>query len=313
MRIRNQAIHARAHGRLAVQSLRRHKKPVIAVWGNCQAPAIAKILSSVPQVAENFDVLRLPAVQEIARGQLALARTLIRRADVVITQPVRSDYRGLPIGTEQILDHAPTAQVITYPSMFYTGLHPFIVYVHASGELGTQAPLTSGYHDLRFIARANRVVAGLPQMTEGPWAHAIIDNARQSFEALQARERSLDVTITPSISGADSFWTINHPSNRVLSYAAGQMLEALGINAPVPNPTRELLSDQVLPVSVEVRHALGLPPPTRSEQEWRTGGGRVSDEVVAEAHISFYQRRADILDTAVSEHHAALVRYGFLI
>ena len=45
-------------------------------------------------------------------------------ADIVVTQPIRDDYRDLPLGTRQIAA-VTDARMLTVPPVRFAGLHPF--------------------------------------------------------------------------------------------------------------------------------------------------------------------------------------------
>lgn len=234
------------------------------------------------------------------------AQPLLKRADVVLTQQVRNDYRRLPIGTSQILSLVNArSKVITYPSMFYRGLHPYLVYVHATGELGTPAPLTEGYHDLRFIAEASN------RGTAVATPHALQREADASLNELRQREKGLDVQIADHVAslGAESFWTINHPCNRLLEVAAAQVCSILKVNRPA-RVHPEILTNVVVPVPDAVTNALGHHASQSSY--WTINGTLIPDAEVRMAHLAYYRERPDVLEVALEEHAEALQRLGLI-
>lgn len=304
---------------LARQVKRRSSLPRIIIWGNCQADALRSLLASAPRFATRYELIRIPGAHEVSLRQLRQVQRLVATAEIVVTQKIRNDYRRMPIGTEQILAHAPSrVRVITYPSMFYAGLHPYLVYVHATGELGTPAPMTEGYHDLRFIAAAG---AGVADADAARW---LADNpgdpgelrryAAEGVGELARREKSMDAKVAHMIEalGDRAFWTVNHPSNAILAAAANQIATQVGFDAAIPHEhlADELLSDVVAPVHEDVRSGLGLP--AAGPREWRVGGAVIQDHELMRAHLAYYRARPEVLEVALDEHEGLLRRFGLL-
>jgi hypothetical protein len=303
-------------GRLGFAASVPSRRPIVAVYGNCQAEALRQILELSPDFSRNYYAIPIPGAHEVTRAQLPALHMVVRRASVILTQRIRDDYRALPLGTNQVLTHARSdATILTYPSMFYRGLHPYLAYVHATGELGTPAPLTSGYHDLRFIYAAGR---GMSDEAAREWLHEftgdagfIEEMASESLQSLRARERNLDLTVSAVIPGlADrSFWTLNHPSNAVLSEAARAAHRVLGTRAAPTAATDEMLTSLVAPVHAHIRVALGYPE--RAEDKgWSINGRQFSDVEVMSTHLGYYRRRPEVLLHAKKEHAVLLSRAG---
>lgn len=293
--------------RLWFEALRPHRRPTIIVWGNCQAEAIRLILGGTASVSRHFRVLRFPAAHLVTRAQLWPVRRLFRTSDVVIAQLIRDGYRDLPIGTRE-LSRGSRGRVITFPVMFYRGLHPFLVYVHADGQLGTPAPLTEGYHDARIIAAAGaRMDADVALRFFESWAPSpafLSDVASRSAAELARREAELDVAVSPVIAqlGETAFWTLNHPSNAVLAEAAEQIMGHLGLEPKPAVPRAELLVDVVV-------------PPARASvaghaEVWRIGQRSVPFADVVMEHLRFYREHPRVLEVALAEHSALLETSG---
>ena len=67
--------------------------------GNCQAEALRQALGGLADPP--FRTVRVPPVHELEVGDLPHLEALLRQAAVLISQPIRADYRELPIGTDQ--------------------------------------------------------------------------------------------------------------------------------------------------------------------------------------------------------------------
>ena len=128
---------------------------LLVVWGNCQAEALRIVLSSSPDLP--FRTIRVPPVHELESTDIADVERLVRRAAVIVSQPVRARYRGLPIGGPDLAEIAPAATVVVWPVIRYSGLFPFQVIARHPAQ-PSAVPAAVPYHDLRTVlaVRAGR-------------------------------------------------------------------------------------------------------------------------------------------------------------
>lgn len=302
-------------GRLAAATLRSGGKPSVVVYGNCQALAIHQLLASTPEFIRRYRLVRVPGAHEINRAEIPFVRKAISEAKIIVTQLIKDDYRGLPIGTSQIAQAKRSdADVITFPSIFYKGLHPYLVYVHASGPLGTPAPRTEGYHDLRFIHAAS-MSYGTAEASE--WlatfegdSNAIRESAAQSLRALQEREDRVKIRVSHAIpsKGPTAFWTLNHPSNAILEEASAEVLKSVDIERPRIE-IDELLTSVRAPIHPDVMSAMAWDG--EAGHAWTIRGKNVDDSTLLAEHLAFYRANPHVLATAVAEHRDLLSAFGF--
>ncbi|MCK6210811.1 hypothetical protein KZX45_09685 [Georgenia sp. EYE_87] len=297
----------------------RQNRPVVTVYGNCQASALRTLLQRSPSFSNKFTIAWIPGAHQITAHQLPTIRKILRKTSIFITQEIKNDYRGLPLGTSQFVSAlASGAQVVTYPVMYYRGLHPYLVYVHANGALGTPAPRTEGYHDLRFIAAAARRMrpAEASRWLEdytgnAEWIRAV---ASESLNELKRREERLDIKVSHAIAPLrdTAFWTVNHPSNDLMDVAVQGIMDALSLDSDVLAPLDyELLSSTVVPVHNHIRHALGYTT-TSTESLWTIANTLTLEKRLLESHLEYYTARGEILEHALREHGEVLHRAGLL-
>ena len=276
---------------------------LLVVWGNCQAEALRIVLSSSPDLP--FRTIRVPPVHELESTDIAHVERLVRRAAVIVSQPVRARYRGLPIGGPDLAEMAPAATVVVWPVIRYGGLFPFQVIARHPAQ-PSAVPAAVPYHDLRTVLA---VRAGRTRFDE--WdvevsADRFREAAQWSVAQLEVRERRhCDVGISDILLdvGADAAHTINHPGNRVLLTLGGRILEALGASAPVP-PSRDLLGNIRAPLERRVIDALGIQATPRTS--WDVDGAVLTEEEVHRSQMQWYAERPEFID-------AVLDRYGDLI
>ncbi|WP_139977364.1 WcbI family polysaccharide biosynthesis putative acetyltransferase [Nocardioides litoris] len=275
-------------------------RPRLVVLGNCQAESHRLLLD-----AGDLESERLPAVHELTPADVEPLRALLRRTDLLLTQPVADDYRGLPVGTDQLREHLPaSARVALVPSVRYAGLHPFHLLVHPPGLEQPDPPVVP-YHDVRTVLAA----AGRP--VDPAWRlspDAVRAVAAASVAELQRREVRHgtvvvhDLLVRPT---ADSMRTINHPGNTVLEPLAARLRAALGLPPAPPGVRRPLLAGIHAPLLPEVvaAHGLAATPTTA----WTIEGRTVAVDEAAAAHLAWYAARPEMLAAAL-ERAAPVVR-----
>ena len=178
----------------------------LVVVGNCQAESLRLLLD-----ADDVVTHRLPPVHELTAADVVPLRELLARTDLFVGQPIGDDYRGLPVGTAQLVACLPPgARTALVPTVRYAGLHPYHLLVHPPG-LENPDPPAVPYHDVRTVlAAAGR--SALPPLT----IQAVQAVADASVAELARRERRHDTVRVGDLLArpvAGSMRTINHPGN----------------------------------------------------------------------------------------------------
>ena len=281
-------------------------RPLLLVWGNCQAEALRILLDSDP--AMPLRTVRIPPVHELESSDLPHVGRLVRRASVLLTQPVRAGYRSLPLGVPDLAESLPPgATVVRWPVLRYAGLHPFQVIVRHPSDPAA-VPSVVPYHDLRTIIAAEHGLGG-----GDDWDRTVSDDglrqaAEASIEELRRREsRDTDLAASDLFedAGRGATHTINHASNVVLSALAQRILDYLGTGSTVRDPGRELLGGVRAPIERRVLDALGLRGDPR--ENWSVDGNTVSPDAVHRAHLHWYAAHPEFVGAAL-ERHADLIR-----
>ena len=277
------------------------------------------MLSSSPAFATEYDVVPVPAVQTITAGELPELKRLIGRASLIIAQPVRQGYRGMELGTDELVPAAPGAcRVIRIPGLFHQGLFPFQVFVGVKAEGVGDIPLTGRHHDLRIIACAAQAMDADTAVdwiqSYVPEAAALREIADVAATEVRRRERETDIPVFDLITSspathAGSFFTVNHPSRFALRHISEGVHRTLGI--PFDDVgTAELLDPLKTPLELPVLKALGLPPEGRSH--WIVEGKDVSMDVVVEAQLGFYRQYPEAVAAALRAHVRRFRRLALL-
>lgn len=274
----------------------RDGRPLAVVHGNCQAGALAALLAGSPTFA--WQVVRVPPVHELTAADLPAYDALLASASLLVSQPVRSGYRGLPLGTEEVAGRLlPGAQVVTWPVIRDAGLHPWQAIVRAAD--GAEPPIVP-YHDLRTLTGRTPVEPDLV---------AAADHSRGELARREAR--SCDVAVSDLLPGlgADAVHTINHPGNALLVALAGRVQAHLGAAPDAADPGRVLLGGVRAPLEPEVLGALGLDV-SAARDHWLVAGSPVAAQAVVEAQRAWYATRPDVVAAGLERYADRLPLLG---
>ncbi|WP_414938573.1 WcbI family polysaccharide biosynthesis putative acetyltransferase [Amycolatopsis sp. cmx-11-51] len=274
--------------------------------GNCQAESVRIMLAS----SKSFPcvLVRVPPIHELSPNDMDPLEALLTRTEILLTQPVRTNYRGLPVGTTQLSARLPSsARTVRWPVVRYGGLHPYTAIVRHPSARSAVPPLVP-YHDLRLISQlAGRQV----DVHCAPAAEAVTAVAALSVAELRRRERSTaDVAVSDLLTsaGADAMRTPNHPGNAVLLGLAWRLQGALDLPADATDPGRPLLNDIHAPLSQRVITTLGLQ--ARARPDWLVAGEPVDEHLLWKEHTRWYERHPQWIEAGISRHRDQMALLG---
>ncbi|WP_295629503.1 WcbI family polysaccharide biosynthesis putative acetyltransferase [uncultured Corynebacterium sp.] len=302
----------RFYGLSDVDALTGVDLPLVAVTGNCQAGSIRRLLESTG----GADAVLIPPVHELTADDMPHLRRLLSRADVLVAQPVRDGYRGLPLGWREQAALLPAgATVARYPVLRWSGLHPHQVIVRPPRDTSATPPIVP-YHDLRILLAAAAemgpsvgVAGTMPDgsLLDGSLPDdALLHAARRSIEALRVREEAHDtVPVSDILEDFPRWHTINHPDNATLAVVARRVAAAAGIDGDVVAPEREMLGGLRARVDDAAARALGIDPDPPGP-DWTIDGEPVDADELRSAHLQWYREHPDAV-TAGLERHADLI------
>ena len=301
----------------------RSRRPLCLVYGNCQAEPIRALLARSGPFTQQYQTVAIPAVHEVgARGVRTLQR-LARMAALIVAQPIKAGYRGLPVGTQEMAALAPAGcRVVRFPALYYDALYPFQVIVHVGSprveRKAISAPVTI-YHDLRNLCAAAKGLRGenaLRWIGEfRPPAGAIGIAATQATELIRRHDRCSDISAFDVVVGRDSspqpsFFTVNHSAHSVLRHIAEALHSLLGLTPPVDagRDDTEPLGTFRTPREQPVIEALGLG--CEPQPDWVIRGRRVRASEVARRQLAWYSERPDLVRAALHEHADRIALLG---
>jgi hypothetical protein len=292
--------------------------PLCIVYGNCQAEAIRVLLERSAAFCGTYRTQPIPAVHTASRTNVEVLRRAVASASLIVSHPVRDGYHGFPVGSEEILEHAGTdCARLTIPALYYDGLYPYQVYVRDRAGAAPPAPL-SIYHDLRFLHCAGM---GWDIKTARSWLRdfepspdGIAQVAAQARDALLGYEAvfELDVRVARRLTGPevlpDSFFTVNHPTNRGLNEVVAGIHAQLGMPYSPADGDEELLGRRRTPLESSVITALGLAASPRPE--WTIDDRRFPLEDLLATHLTWYRAHRELVQSGLIEHASRLQVLG---
>jgi hypothetical protein len=212
----------------------------IVVVGNCQAKALEMMLSTNEGFTSRFELVSFPAVHEIPDATVPELHRAVADAAVLVAQRVEEGYRyGIGLGTETLAGIAAGATVVRWPSVYWAGYVPDLFYLRDSaGHPVIDGPFD--YHDRLILqAYASGVdIAEACRWLEDPERPSSARAWAASATAeLDVRGRGCDIQVAPFIASHFReellFFTMNHPTNRLLGFIAQQVTDLLGIPGKV--------------------------------------------------------------------------------
>lgn len=272
-------------------------RPVGLVIGNCQAESLRLALG------DDVRFVRTPPVHELDINDLPHLEAWLSRASFLVSQPIRDDYRGLPVGTSQLRARLRTgASVAIFPVIRFAGLYPFQAIIRPPSDTSLVPPLVP-YHDLRTLAEAADVEA-LPGFASSV---AIAAVASASIAQLRLREERHGTVSVSDLYARPSFAqarTINHPGNPIWLETARRVRERLRLPDIEVSLDREILNSIHAPREQSVIEAWGLD--TQPTDSWTVDGASLSTERVRSAHLDWYAEHPDAIAAGLARHSATM-------
>ncbi|RTL71036.1 MAG: hypothetical protein EKK42_00290 [Pseudonocardiaceae bacterium] len=279
--------------------------PVALVHGNCQAESLRVVLAGSPGLP--IRTVRMPPVHELEATDLPHLHALLARCELLVSQPVRPDYRDLPLGTAQLAGLLPrSARVVRVPVVRYLGLHPWSAIVRHPSDPALAPPVVA-YHDLRTLTAA----AGRPAPTAPPAPEVLRGVGATSVAELARREQAFcDVGVSDLLEGfgVAAAHTVNHPGNDVVVALARRVQQALGLPADAADPGRVLLGEVRAPLEQAVVDARGFDVAARPH--WTVRGDPVRDDDVRRTQLDWYRSHPGWVAAGLERHAERIDRLG---
>lgn len=277
------------------------------VAGNCQAESLRIVLDG-----GNEPWVRIPAIHELVATDIPYLERLLGRASVLVSQPIRDNYHGLPIGTRNLVEALrPGTPTVIMPVIRFAGLYPTHVLIRPPADPGLTPPIVA-YHDLRTLVEAADRLDGssTPSRSMSPeFIRAVGDRSLGELRSREQRHGAVVVSDLFERPSFDQMRTINHPGNAVWLALAARVNAELGQPSTAVDPGRDILNNVHAPRSAGVVEAYELD--SLPESEWIVDGIRIADADVRDAHLRWYAQNPDVVTAGIARHRPTLVLMGF--
>jgi hypothetical protein len=174
-------------------------------------------------------------VQGIPEGMVSEVHNAVARADVALLQRIDEGYReGLGLGTDTLARIAGNALVVRWPSLYWADYVRDLFYLRdSSGQPVTDGPLTPrpcGLGRLRSRSRCGEYLSSArrPGTSFGCSCLGGKSDRRDRDQGTGLRHQRR-VAHRIRVQGETLFFTMNHPTNRVLSYVAQQIVDSIAL------------------------------------------------------------------------------------
>lgn len=213
------------------------KKPKIkmVVIGNCQSRPLAAIFNALNP---NIEIISIAVVHLLQTHQYEEYRSSFEQADFIIAQSVSDSYSCEFVRT-YFLEARYRKKLISILNLYYTGYTPDWVYIRTKNKQPLKGPMGDYHNQTIFDGwKTGLAIEETVRRLEDPTYNQIYANAgTESLQELQKREKAVDVKIVDYIvqelQKERLFFTINHPSHKLLEEYAKRILHHCKI--PIKN------------------------------------------------------------------------------
>lgn len=239
----------------------------VVVVGNCQATALELMLSTNEEFTRRFELVSFPPVHEFPEAMVPELHRAVAEAAVVIPQRVDDGYRkGIGLGTNTLTGIAQTSNVVRWPSVYWAGYFPDLFYLRDA----ERQPVLDGpfdYHDhsiLQAYAAGVDVARTCLLLEDAERPSDVEAWAAEATAELDVRGQDCEIQVASFIASRFQeellFFTMNHPTNRLLGFIAQQITALIGVPGSV-DPERmpgEVLGSTFYPLHANHVRALEL-------------------------------------------------------
>jgi hypothetical protein len=282
------------------------RKKNCTLYGNWQMQVIQRLLGSVPEFLRQYRFLPLEPAPRLHRSDVNRIADLASRTDLLITQPVPDNFKGIPeLSTRYWLSRLPDgAAAVHIPSAQFAGYNPELFQFRR--EDGSHLPEPFDYHDRTLLeAWGNGMTreAAVEFLLSGGLADPLyyLRAWRQAVDSVRRSEAGLDVAIADLIEsqgrGRRLFPVCNQPSPGLMALIAEAILgKVLGGEYRVGGADEGGFDDTCYPVHQNAADALGFEFENDPRLYRIKGQEKTVDDMVADC-FRFYDRHKSLAES----------------
>jgi hypothetical protein len=239
-------------------------KKKFAVYGNCQAGPIAKLLLNNEAFKQQFELVNFPnPVYMMSNKDWPEILQVLEDIDLLIFQQVGDAFGHLLSSEHLAANVKPGAIKVSYPSIYFNGY--FVEVDYLRGLPGTVNQF-SEYHDMNVAL--NYLNSDTPQQAiekslaqiQDPDFYSprdVLSRVQLSIDELKSREADLDTHVATFVEEhwqtGQLFFSVNHPARQIMLEICYQILKLLNIsNEHIPG-SFEHLGETKLPIYQSIK------------------------------------------------------------
>lgn len=214
----------------------------ILFFGNCQPPAIMKCLNLNKSYITHYESCYLSTLNKKEFTKL------IKEYDVIITQPIKKNYRNLDyLNTAYIINNT-NGIVLIFNSLYFTFYYPDLKYVRQNKKVLNEPASYHYQYMIDYYKKNDTVQNYLDNCVNNSdliSKESLLELANKSINALRSREKDAREEFCKKsnvyfISLADYieknyrkkllFYSMNHPSKYLLQFICENIINILNID-----------------------------------------------------------------------------------
>jgi len=224
-------------------------RPLFAVWGNCQAEVIARVIQESPGFKARYQHAKLPPCYLATSGEVqGWLQAHAPKVGLLISQKLKTGWRGEAVFDTSTLHQAsaPGSRLLRWSDTYYRGYAPMMAYpvafprVSALSDYVNIVAELAWLHDRREdMLRLYSDPGVIPQET-------VLSIHETALRDLAAREDDCDLKAAPYLAqqwrSGRQFESFNHPRRPLVVNLVNQALDHLGIEDRAPEKGRPTFS-----------------------------------------------------------------------
>lgn len=277
-----------------------------SIYGNCQAVALAKVLSTSDNFKQNYTFIRVKPVHRIEQGEYSdFSENIVPNLSFLLSQPISEDYRAGGFGSELLKRRSDN--FFYFPSIQYHGYFPGLKAIKLPASIEYRNEFRAEYgvsftDIMHFNYILNAYLNGL-NVTEAAKLFnrndlfsrdEVRDFSERSLSYLANKEQSLGLDfklssyISENLTKSRLFYTYRHPNSVLFTELAIAVFKKLKIEDFSKDRllNKDPLSHISYPIQRSVEEHLGL---QFSDFSLRINNTVLDTKEIAEFYYSIYE------------------------
>lgn len=277
------------------------------VLGNCQAPALGKLLSTVElkECEKAFHVIDVKPFYQFELSEKYFLDDLINGCDLLIYQPhFKKSWESEWRSSDYWVKNTSAKYVLSFQSLYFSAYNPELLNIRDARGVNFSGGY-SDYHDKRIIQLYLEGKSEEETMNIFPYFQMNKLEVQKVYESTinqtidREKSQNLDVCLSSYLQRGYNlnrlFHTYNHPANEVLLEVAAQIICKLELQGAKFSGKKlpELLNFDIFPIMDSVMDTIDAQ--FNSEQSYRIQGRYYSFGEVVKKYYEVYNLNKEFM------------------